>query len=122
MIGNLFTPRLGPTLGYRWGRQSTSVGTRMRSGSKIMRRKRGYDVADFSFQKIPYPDAMRLYEMNRIYQDDIPVVVKWDPDNDDPNYQQHCIIYGYLQWRSGGAFSSAAAYGYTNVDVSIEEV
>lgn len=124
VAGLKFTPGVGPELGAQTGRDDTSSTNRLLNGEPIVRPKRGMDVGSWSFPMQTPAETIRWREINRIYGSKIPMVFKWDPipTQLDGSYQQHTFYYGYAKWRGGGPITSTTGHGFSEVEMSLEEV
>lgn len=120
MAGEIFTPRIGPGFGSKIGRDDPSSESTMVNGETVYRPKRGPQVATWPFQKQPFTDAMTWKKIERLYGKHIPLVFKWEPEL--PGYEQEMIIYGYPQWRGGGAITLATSHGHYDTEISVKEV
>lgn len=124
MVGVKFTPGVGPDLGVRTGRDDPSSFIRLLNGTATVRPKRGIDVATFNFPMQTPAETIRWREINRIYASKIPMTFKWDPipTQGDGSYQQHTFYYAFAKWRDGGPITYTNGHGFSEVEVSIEEV
>jgi hypothetical protein len=122
IIGVKFTPRIGPDLGARSGRDDPSSMIRLLNGEPIVRPKRGIDVGTWPFPMQSPAETIRWRELNRVYGSKIPMVMKWDPNPTSGLYEQYTLFYGYAQWRSGGPIVYSNGHGLNDVEVSIVEV
>jgi hypothetical protein len=126
MAGVVFTPTRGPDIGAAIGYDDPSVAIDMASNETIVRPKRSKIVGRFNLPDQNQVDAEMWRHLNYAYGHKIPVIFKWDP-LDTNLYQQGRFIYGYMQFRSGGAITYSRATANTSgglydVEVGIKEV
>jgi hypothetical protein len=126
LIGLAFTPIRGAAIGAGMGYDDPSVAIEVGSGETIVRPKRSKAVGRWTFPDQTQADAEMWRYLNFAYGSKIPVIFKWDP-LDTTSYQQNRFVYGFMQWRSGGAitYSQATANtpgGLYDVEVGIKEL
>jgi len=118
MIGGLFTPSLGPTLGSASGMEEFTEHLKLGNGANFARYIRGDDIMELKFSKQSIDDAVSFQRIRRAYGSHIPLVFKWDPQSG--NYEQEFFVYGYAEWQ--GLMSLATGSGRRDLDVSIRQI
>lgn len=121
LVGVDFESGIGADLGARFGRDDPSQPIRMLNGEAVVRPKRGSNVGNWTFPGQTLDEAMHWYEIQYNYGSKIPIVTKWDPVS-GTIYQQHLMIYGYAQWRQGGAVTYTNGKGRYTVEMGMIEL
>jgi len=120
VVGRIFTPRIGADIGSVLDAEDQSEIRRLTSGEAVARAQRIHKVGNWSFPKQPATDVAIWHQIRYLYGSGTPLAIRWDPHY--PITGQDAIIYGYAQWRRGGAVTFQNGDGLFDVEFGMLEI